>query len=114
MSTPAGRSICVVGGGRWGGNHIRTLDQLGMLGGFVEPDADRRAALSAQHRGAAVFARIEDAAMERFDGFVIATPAQTHVDLARFVIERGRHVLVEKPLALVSRDARDLVTAAAR
>lgn len=109
-----GRSICVVGGGRWGANHIRTLEELGMLGGFVEPDADRRAALAARHPGAAAFARIEDAVQRPFDGFVIATPAQTHVELARFVIERGRHVLVEKPLALISRDARELVAAAAR
>jgi UDP-2-acetamido-3-amino-2,3-dideoxy-glucuronate N-acetyltransferase len=109
-----GRSICVVGGGRWGANHIRTLDDLGMLGGFVEPDGDRRAALADRHPRAAALARIEDAVQQPFDGFVIATPAHTHVELARFVIERGRHVLVEKPLALVSRDARDLVAAAAR
>jgi UDP-2-acetamido-3-amino-2,3-dideoxy-glucuronate N-acetyltransferase len=114
MSTRAGRSICVVGGGRWGANHIRTLDELGLLGGFVEPDLDRRGALAARHPRAAAFSRIEDAAQQPFDGFVIATPAHTHVELARFVIDRGRHVLVEKPLALVSRDAHDLVAAAAR
>jgi UDP-2-acetamido-3-amino-2,3-dideoxy-glucuronate N-acetyltransferase len=108
------RSICVVGGGRWGANHIRTLEELGVLGGFVEPDGDRRAALASRHTGAAAFTRIEDAVQQPFDGFVIATPAKSHVELARFVIERGRHVLVEKPLALVSRDARDLVVAAAR
>ncbi|HEU5059251.1 MAG TPA: Gfo/Idh/MocA family oxidoreductase [Kofleriaceae bacterium] len=112
MST--GRSICVVGGGRWGANHIRTLDELGLLGGFVEPDDDRRAALAARHPRAQAFQRIEDAVERPFDGFVIATPARTHVELARFLIERGRHVLVEKPLALVSRDARELVAAAAR
>ena len=114
MSTRAGRAICVVGGGRWGANHIRTLEELGLLGGFVEPDLERRADLAARHPRAAAFSRIEDAVQQPFDGFVIATPAQTHVDLARFVIEHGRHVLVEKPLALHSRDARDLVAAAAR
>jgi len=28
--------ICVIGAGRWGQNHIRTLSQLGNLGGIVE------------------------------------------------------------------------------
>ena len=30
------KKICVVGAGRWGKNHIRTLDSLGCLGGIVE------------------------------------------------------------------------------
>ena len=28
--------ICVVGGGHWGKNHIRTLNDLGYLGGIVD------------------------------------------------------------------------------
>ena len=108
------RSICVVGGGRWGENHIRTLAELGLLGGIVEPDAARRAVLSAAHPGAEVFTSLEDAVERPFDGFVIATPAHTHAALARFVIDHGRHVLVEKPLALVARDARELCAAAER
>jgi UDP-2-acetamido-3-amino-2,3-dideoxy-glucuronate N-acetyltransferase len=108
------RSICVVGGGRWGENHIRTLAELDLLGGFVEPDAVRREALAARHPHAEVFTSLEDAIQRPFDGFVIATPAHTHHDLARFVIDHGRHVLVEKPLALVGRDARELCAAAER
>ena len=30
--------ICVIGGGRWGKNHIRTLHEIGCLGGVVEPN----------------------------------------------------------------------------
>ena len=30
------KNICVVGGGYWGKNHIRTLDALGYLGGLVD------------------------------------------------------------------------------
>ena len=29
-------NVCVVGAGRWGKNHIRTLSELGALGGVVE------------------------------------------------------------------------------
>ena len=34
--------ICVIGAGRWGKNHIRTLFELGALGGVVDPDAQQR------------------------------------------------------------------------
>ena len=32
--------ICVIGAGRWGKNHIRTLSQLGNLGGIVESNSN--------------------------------------------------------------------------
>ena len=35
------RNICVIGGGRWGKNHIRTLAGLGCLAAVVEADAGR-------------------------------------------------------------------------
>ncbi|WP_428333310.1 Gfo/Idh/MocA family oxidoreductase [Novosphingobium sp.] len=43
---------------------------------------------------------------------VIATPSGNHVDLARRVLDSGRHVVVEKPFALKPQDARDLVALA--
>ena len=30
------KNVCVVGGGNWGINHIKTLKMLGVLGGVVE------------------------------------------------------------------------------
>jgi predicted dehydrogenase len=33
------KKICVVGGGRWGQNHIKTLFEMGNLAGIVEADA---------------------------------------------------------------------------
>ena len=34
------KRICVVGGGYWGKNHIRTLAELGYLGGIVETNKE--------------------------------------------------------------------------
>ena len=34
------RKICVVGGGRWGKNHIRTLNDMGNFGGIVETNQE--------------------------------------------------------------------------
>ena len=48
------------------------------------------------------FAKIVDVA-------TIATPATTHYDVARVLIDAGVHVLVEKPLALTLDEADDLI-----
>ena len=32
------KKVCVVGGGYWGKNHIKTLHELGALGGIVDSD----------------------------------------------------------------------------
>ncbi len=106
------KRICVIGGGRWGGNHIRTLAELGNLGGFVEPVAARRSELGLAYPDAKTFESVEAALADGFDGFTIATPAETHFEIARQVIEAGRPVLVEKPLTLRSEDARSLVALA--
>jgi predicted dehydrogenase len=45
---------------------------------------------------------------------VVATPVATHFRLAMAAIEAGKHVLVEKPLALDSREATALIEAARR
>ncbi|MCB9854028.1 MAG: Gfo/Idh/MocA family oxidoreductase [Phycisphaerales bacterium] len=106
------KRICVIGGGRWGGNHIRTLKELGHLGGFVEPTADRRRTLVEQFPNAVGFDTVDAALNAGFDGYTIATPAETHFDIARQIIEAGQPVLVEKPLTLRSHDARELVALA--
>ncbi|HBQ93789.1 MAG TPA: gfo/Idh/MocA family oxidoreductase, partial [Sulfobacillus sp.] len=43
------------------------------------------------------------------DAAIIATPSGLHRDLAFQVIGRGKHVIVEKPLALTYRDAKAIV-----
>ena len=34
--------ICVIGAGRWGKNHVKTLFELDALGGVVDPDTQQR------------------------------------------------------------------------
>ena len=105
--------ICVVGVGRWGKNHARTLHELGMLGGIVDSDADRLAQ-RAQQFGVRAFSSIDEAVAAGFDGYIVATPAHTHATVAGFLLERGHHVLVEKPIALFAADARRLRETARR
>jgi predicted dehydrogenase len=49
-----------------------------------------------------------------FDAALICTPPTTQVELARGLIERGKHLVVEKPVGLASKDVADLAVAARR
>jgi predicted dehydrogenase len=46
------------------------------------------------------------------EAIAIATPAATHYDLAMAALEAGKHILVEKPLARCSAEARQIAQAA--
>lgn len=48
------------------------------------------------------------------DGVLIATPHYLHTPISEFFLEKGVHVLCEKPLALTTTDARRLVAVAAK
>ena len=94
------KKICVVGSGRWGINHVRTLAELGCLGGVVETDKNRINELKIKYPDYKFFTDIDLALQENFDAFVIATPASTHYDLSFKVISEKKSLLVEKPLTL--------------
>ncbi len=106
--------ICVIGAGRWGRNHIRTLHDLGCLGGIAEQDPAALDDLRKTYPETAMYRDFREAAKAGFDGFVIATTADTHHAIGRYLLDRGRHVLVEKPMALTAADARDLAAASER
>lgn len=102
------KKICVIGGGRWGQNHIRTLFQMGNLGGIVEANPKRLEELLSQFPVEG-FTELEMALEKGFDGYTIAAPAPFHYDIAKKLLEKGQHVLVEKPMTLSSETSKELV-----
>jgi predicted dehydrogenase len=84
------------------------------LSAVVTRDPERRVMLQAEHPGAAaldtpdqLWARVAD-----LDVVVVATPNRTHVPLARAALQAGLPVVVDKPLAPTSADARALAAEA--
>jgi len=102
------KKICVVGAGRWGMNHIRTLDKLGALGGIVEVGENRHMDLKEQWPEIPVYQRTKETLEADFDGYTIVTPAPFHYEIAKLLIVNKKHVLVEKPITLKSVQARNL------
>ncbi len=100
----------MVGAGYWGKHHIRTLNELGLLGGIVESDSTVLKRFSDQYPEVDTYDNIDYALQnEKIDGFTVATPAETHYGIAKEIIQSGKHVLVEKPLTLNIEDATKLV-----
>lgn len=107
--------VGIVGGGYWGSKHVRVLSDLDAVDQvvLVEPRPERRQELCHAHPGLRAETRLDDA-LDDVDALVVATPAGTHAELAGTAIEAGKHVLVEKPLAVDVGEANDLVAAADR
>jgi predicted dehydrogenase len=109
--------IAIVGTGEWGQSHVRAFAAAPRAEVTWVCDRDvtalRRAqALAPASRGTADLDEV--LAARDVDAVVIATPANTHADLTVRCLERGHHVLVEKPLALSYNDAERLERAAER
>jgi len=110
--------IAVVGTGQWGKNHVRTLAELrnaNELDDVVICDADgSKARTLADEFDVGLETDVARVAASDVDGVVIATPSPTHYELARRFMEAGIDVLVEKPLALNTKEAALLVERAQR
>ena len=109
--------VAVVGAGYWGINHVRAFSRLANCTLVAVCDANEKA-LSRAH-GLAPSARLEmnhRAVLDAIDvdAVVLATPAVTHAPLALEALAAGKHVFVEKPLALSEADAERVVAAAAQ
>ena len=113
MDSAPSPKIAVVGCGYWGSNHARTLSELGALCAVSDRHLERADNLAARHGVKAMEfeAVLADPAI---DGVVLALPPQYHADAAVAVLEAGKHLLVEKPIALSVADARRVVDAAQR
>ena len=107
--------VAVIGAGAWGINHVRAFArskgaQLTLVCDISEACRERARALAPQARlGKDLH---EALSADDVDAVVLATPAKDHAEHARLALQAGKHVLVEKPLALNAADAQAVVALA--
>ena len=98
------KNIAVVGCGHWGKNLVRNFYELGVLASICDPNIDIAEKYSKQHsvQNHSFSEIINDSNIE---GVVLAVPAKYHAAMAIDAIKQGKHVFVEKPLAMNEAEA---------
>ena len=80
---------------------------------FASRDEGKAAAFATEYRGAGSFGSYESAVADgRVDAVYICTPHHLHLEHARLAAGAGKHILLEKPLARTTEEARAIVSAA--
>ena len=106
----------LVGGGRMGTAHLQgiaRLPELAVVTAAVEPHEAHRDRLRREHGIERLYDDLDSALeAEPVEAVFICTPNHLHAEYALACLRSGKHVFVEKPLALTVADADALVAAA--
>jgi len=105
------KNIVVAGCGYWGKNLVRNVSEIGALYAVSDANPATAQAMGTQYNVPALdyAAALAD---KNVEGVVIAAPAHLHAPLALQAFEAGKHVLVEKPIALSGDEANMMIAAA--
>ncbi len=109
--------VAVIGAGYWGPNLVRNFQASSDLDlrWLCDLDEERARQVALGVGGLRTTPDLEVVLSDpSVDAVAIATPARTHLQVARQALEAGKHVLVEKPLATSYADAAELVDTAER
>lgn len=105
--------VAVVGVGYWGKNLVRNFHELGVLGSLCDLNGRVEAAHAHQYAEVKFYhdygVLLTDSSI---GAVVLATPASTHYEMAKAALQAGKHVFVEKPLAIDVRHGEELVALA--
>lgn len=104
--------IALIGAGVMGSLHGRnfgTFSDRAQVTCVFDTDADRASAL-AEELGARPVATLESAiASPDVDAAAIAIPPRSHRHVVEMALSQGKHVFLEKPIALTLEDAKSIV-----
>jgi predicted dehydrogenase len=106
--------IGVIGAGALGYHHVRILREVpgAQLVGFFESRGDRAREVS-EELGVPAFTELE-ALLDEIDAATVVVPTPAHHAVAKSALERGKHLLIEKPIAATLDEADELLATARR
>ncbi|MDA3859676.1 MAG: Gfo/Idh/MocA family oxidoreductase [Melioribacteraceae bacterium] len=105
-------NVAIIGAGRWGFNHVRTANQLldakdiTVFDSFPEVE-NKIKELNSEINFTTDFNSVLE--NKEITAVIIATPAETHFEIAKKCMMAGKNVLVEKPITLVPSEAEELL-----
>lgn len=106
------KSVAVIGYGYWGPNLLRVLDSLKNVKVKYVCDLNEKRLHDAKEKypNYIYTTNVDNIFNDKdVDGIIIATPIETHYQLAKRGFESGKDVFVEKPLAGSSKESLELV-----
>jgi UDP-2-acetamido-3-amino-2,3-dideoxy-glucuronate N-acetyltransferase len=105
-------NVAIIGAGRWGKNHVRTANSLLAANQITVCDFSEHARKTVREINSEIkFTANPDEIFsdDRINAVIIATPAETHYEIAKKALENGKHILVEKPITLYPEEAEKLL-----
>jgi UDP-N-acetylglucosamine 3-dehydrogenase len=106
--------VIQIGTGGWGKNHSRVLSEFGVLSAICDIDLERAKEFGEKYKVNYYKTLEELYEKEEFDAALICTPTSTHSKIALELIQKKKHVFVEKPMTYLSDDGEKLVEEAKR
>ena len=101
--------IAVIGAGNWGRNLVRNLSDMDVLSYVVDQKDDYLKEISSQFSDVECLNIFDSLLESNIDAVAIATPAQSHYEIASTFLKAGKDVFIEKPMTLSSKEASELV-----
>ena len=107
------KRLAVVGIGRMGSRHARNIAKGAIKGARLvavcDVDSQKLKDFGEKFK-VAVYSDLQDMlSKEDLDGVIIATPHYSHVELAKSCINKGVNTLVEKPISVTVKEAKQLI-----
>lgn len=103
-------AIALIGTGYWGKNLVRNFHHIGGLRLICDKDEAALSRFQAEYPDVETCLNITDVfSRDDLAGVAIGTPAETHYTIAREALLAGKHVFVEKPMALRQQEGRELI-----
>jgi predicted dehydrogenase len=106
-----------IGAGNHALHHMKEFSRLGQVSAVAVYDTlhERAQMAAAKYPGLTVTKDLDELlAHPDVDAVIIATPAETHLEITRAALSAGKHILLEKPMAHTPEDAQEIARLAAK
>ncbi|MCX6157120.1 MAG: Gfo/Idh/MocA family oxidoreductase [Ignavibacteriae bacterium] len=107
-----GIKLAIIGGGKWGLNHVKTAhkllgDNLIVVCDLSKSVEDKVKSISPNIKFCSNLENVFN--NKEINAVIIATPAETHYEISKMCLINNKHILTEKPLTLLSSEATNLI-----